>query len=91
VDLLGVALTGACTGGGVWFVVRLIVRFQRDFTDRYAARIVEQDAHIDRLESENDDLKRRLIGCATERGALRAVVRQHGLEWDPTSWRVDDG
>lgn len=89
-DILGVLLTATATGGGLWFVVRLIVRFQRDFTDRYAARIVEQDARIDTLEEEIEDLKLRLIACATERGALRAIVRQHGIEWEPSHWGVAD-
>lgn len=89
-DLLGVLLTGTATGGGLWFVIRLIVRFQRDFTDRYAARIAQQDARIDTLEAEVEDLKGRLVACATERGALRALVRQHGIQWDPTQWGISN-
>ena len=76
-------LTGTATGGGLWFVVRLIVRFQRDFTDAYAARVVE-------LERQVGQLNRQWIACATERGALRAVMRQHGIHWDPQDWGAID-
>lgn len=79
-------LVATATGGGLWFVVRLVTRFQRDFTDRYAARIVTLEAKVDVLERDKDALNRRLIACATERGALRALVRQAGLEWNPADW-----
>lgn len=86
-------LTATATGGGLWFVVKLIVRFQRDFTDRYSARITAQDARIELLERQVDALNRRLIRCAIERGALRAVVAQAGIEWRPEDWgvRPDEG
>lgn len=82
----GYVLISTAAGGGLWFVVRLIVRFQRDFTDRYATRIVELEARISVLEKDKQTLSRQLIACATERGALRAVVRQSGIEWRPEDW-----
>jgi hypothetical protein len=84
-------LIGTATGGGLWFVIRLIVRFQRDFTDQYAKRIVELEARIGLLEADKEQLQRQWIACATERGALRAVVRQHGIEWTPSDWGAIDG
>jgi hypothetical protein len=82
-------LIGTATGGGLWFVVRLIVRFQRDFTDRYADRIIALEAKVEDLHEERELLRRQLVSCATERGALRAVVRQHGIQWNPDDWGND--
>lgn len=39
------------TVGGVWFVLRLVVGYQRDFTDRYQSRLHSQDDRIGALES----------------------------------------
>lgn len=91
------ALLATASGGGLWFVVRLIYRFQRDFTDRYAAEIVALKAEnaaeiaglrarIDVVEAENRRLHRELIACVTERGMLRALVRHNGIEWNPADW-----
>jgi hypothetical protein len=96
----GVFLAATATGGGLWFVVRLIVRYQRDFTDRYVERLGVLEAKLLALEEivgnrdstirERDrmieDLNRRLIACGIERGALRAMMRQHSIEWNPTDW-----
>lgn len=86
-------LIATATGGGLWFVIRLIVKYQRDFTESYAKRIVDLDARIAVLEGEKDRLGRQLLACATERGALRAMVRQAGIEWNPADWgeRPDGG
>lgn len=84
---IGVLLTAAtATGGGLWWVVRLIWRFQRDVVDRYSVRIGELEGRVKVLEEEREQLRRTLIACATERGALRAMVRQHGIEWNPSDW-----
>lgn len=80
------ALAATMTGGGLWFVARLVVKFQSDFTDRYARRIGELEGRIKRLEEEREELRRTLLAIATERGALRAIVRQHGINWHPEDW-----
>lgn len=79
--------------GGLWFVARLIWRFQRDVVDRYSERIDTLEGRVrtleEKLEMSQDRLdqaQRQLIACATERGALRAIVRQHGIEWHPEDW-----
>jgi hypothetical protein len=87
---LGAVLASTITGGGLWFVVRLIVRYQRDFTNRYALKIREQDKHIEILHEERRELTRRLIACQLERGALRATIRQAGLTWDPRDFGAID-
>jgi hypothetical protein len=85
-------LTATATGGGLWFVVRLMIRYQRDFTESYAKRIVQLEDRVKALEADKDVLSRRLVACASERGALRAMVRQAGIEWNPADWgAVPDG
>lgn len=84
-------LAATATGGGLWFVVRLVIRFQREFLEAYAARIVRLETRIDVLEEEREELRRSLLTVATERGALRAVVRQHGIQWEPSDWGDSSG
>lgn len=62
---LGPVLTGGLTLGGVWIVLRLIVGFQRDFSDAYAARLQQQDQKIAELEG-------RLNECEQKRLAMLA-------------------
>lgn len=44
------------TIGGIWFIVRLMVHFQQDFTNRYAERIGAQEKEITDLKVENGKL-----------------------------------
>jgi hypothetical protein len=85
---LGAVLVSTLTGGGLWFVIRLVVRYQRDFTNRYANRIVEQENHIEAMRAERHNLVQELIACQTERGALRATIRQAGIVWNPEDYGV---
>lgn len=87
----GILFAATATGGGLWLVVRLVIRYQRDFTDRYAERLKQQDEQIATLRREVDDLKRRLISCHVERGAMLAVLRQNGIDWDPSFLKGFDG
>jgi hypothetical protein len=83
---LGAVLVSTVTGGGLWFVIRLVVRYQRDFTNRYALRIIEQEKYIEEMRAERHGLHRDLIACQSERGALRAMVRQAGIKWNPEDY-----
>lgn len=102
----GVILAATGTAGGLWFVIRLIVHYQRDFTDQYRDRLAVLEAKLAALEAvvgdrdatiqERDrmiaDLNRRLIACGIERGALRAMMRQHDIKWNPADWgAIPDG
>lgn len=80
----GPFLVGGSTVAGVWFVVRLVLRFQRDFTDRYSTELAvergrreQAEATIDRLRTEHaeamDALRHRL-------DILTSVLRTHGIE-----------
>lgn len=84
----GLAALAATVGGagGLWLVARLIVNFQADFTNRYAARLIEQDAKIAAGEARIDALEKDLLRCNTERHAQRVVLRQHGIAFDPQEW-----
>ncbi len=57
---IGPVLTGGLTLGGVWIVLRLIIGFQRDFSDEYAARLQRQEQRIRELETEVSMLRERL-------------------------------
>lgn len=87
---LGAALVSTVSGGGLWFVIRLVIRYQRDFTNRYALRLSENDVYIKELQVERSELRRRLIACQSERGALRATIRQQGIDWDPMDYGAID-
>lgn len=69
-DIFGWGAAAAVTGGGLWFVIRLMVRFQHDFTDRYASEL--RQANNDR------DRYRRLAG-ARGNAVLWAVREIQGL------------
>lgn len=79
-------LTATATGGGLWFVVRLIVRYQHQFLEAYAARIVTLETKVSLLEEDREKLTQRLTACTSERAMLRAVVRQAGIKWNPADW-----
>ena len=87
----GPFLVGGSTLAGVWFVVRLVLRFQRDFTDRYSlelsaerGRREQAEALIDRLRREHAEVIDRM---RAEQDALRhrldtvtAALRTAGIE-----------
>jgi hypothetical protein len=85
-----VALLTTCTGGGLWIVARNIVSFQFKYADRYDARIAKLEGEVAARDKIIDELRVSLLVAQTERGALRATVRQHGIPWNPSDWGVRD-
>lgn len=93
---LGLLIGAVGTGGGLGgllLVARLLFRFQRDVMNGYSKRIGELERQVNRLEGrleefqdEREQLRRHLLACATERGALRAIVRQHGITPNWADW-----
>lgn len=74
--------------GGLWFAVRLIVHFQRDFTDRYAAdldkthkRVDDLESEVDELKDKIDELKGQLGDCRTEKRAMALALQRNGIPW----------
>jgi hypothetical protein len=83
-------LVATCTGGGLWFVVRMIIRFQEDFTNRYALRVAELEGRVAEQDKQIEQLRMLLMLAQLERGALRLTVKQAGIAWDPTDWGFQD-
>lgn len=94
-----VALAATTTTGGVGFIIRLVIKYQHDFTDRYSRRIGELEGRLGRREHEIQGmnvrinrLERDLMAAQVERSALRAIVAQHGIPWEPIDWgAIRDG
>lgn len=61
------------TAAGVWFVVRLVLRFQKDFTDRYAAEVHALDEVLAKLRKERSTMEGRIE-------TLIRALRAHGIE-----------
>ena len=78
-----IALAGGL--GGLWFILRMAVAYQRDFTDRYAERVARQDDRIDKLEAEITALHRQTQECAAREARLRLVLIRAGIEVPPGS------
>lgn len=77
-----VALAGGI--GGLWFILRMAVAYQRDFTDRYADRVGRQDDRIDALEAEIDGLHKQVIECGQREARLRLALIAAGIEVPPS-------
>ena len=104
-ELIGAGLTATSTLGGLWFIVRLITHYQRDFTDQYAgeltatrSRVTDLERRVDEVEGEKAKLieerevmRRHLFDANSERAALRQVLRDRGIPWDwhPFPWGTD--
>lgn len=94
---LGQIFGGALTLGGVGLIIRLVIHYQRDFTDQYRQQLKNQSDRIEQLEGKVNDMEDRerrlrvqLLNCTTERAALRAFVHNNGLPWNPDEWVWDD-
>ena len=72
-----VALAGGI--GGLWFILRMAIRYQHDFTDQYAARVQRQDARIDALEAEITGLHNEIAACGQREARLRLALIQSGI------------
>jgi len=74
-SLIGIA--GAI--GGLWFILRMALTYQRDFTDQYSSRIKEQDLRIDALEDEIDELRAAQDLCHQENARMRYALIANGI------------
>lgn len=72
-----VALAGGL--GGLWFILRMALRYQADFTDRYAERVERQDHRIDALEAEITGLHRQVQECGQREARLRRALIDAGI------------
>ena len=79
-----------CMGGGLWIVARNVISFQFKYADRYDARIKHLEGEVAARDKIIDELRISLLVAQTERGALRATIRQHGIPWNPSDWGVRD-
>ena len=77
------------TGGGLWFVIRLVHQYQKSFTDEYAARNVELEAEARVRDAEYYTLQRRCARMEAELRLARAALRRHGIDWEG-GWLTDD-
>lgn len=50
----GPVAVGGATAAGMWFVVRLVIHFQKDFTDRYSTELDREVKRRQRVEDDND-------------------------------------
>lgn len=62
------------TVGGVLFVMRLVVLYQRDFTDRYANEVRNQRADIDDQHKQIDALSRVAVEAKVDAEAARLAA-----------------
>lgn len=94
---LGQVFGGALTLGGIAMIIRLVIHYQRDFTDQYRAaldnqaeRISSLEGKVESLQTDRARLRTLLLNCTNERAALRALVHHNGLPWNPDDWAWDD-
>jgi hypothetical protein len=94
---IGQLVGGGLTLGGIGLIIRMVIHYQRDFTDQYRAELQKQDRRIKGLETtvaglqaSDRRLRVQLLNCTTERAALRALVHHNGLPWNPEDWAWDD-
>lgn len=74
-------IVSTVTGGGLWFVIKMVRQYQRDFTGEYAARNTALEAQIEALRQVNYALTHRAIECASELRVARSLLRQHNISW----------
>jgi hypothetical protein len=83
-----VALAGGIAG--LWFILRMALAYQRDFTDRYAERVHELDDRVDMLEAEAverdrrhdaqlSELRLQIVGCGQREARLRLALIEAGI------------
>lgn len=73
-----VALAGGV--GGLWFILRMALKYQHDFTDQYADRVKLQDVRIDALEAEIVGLRHEVVECGQREARLRLALIQAGID-----------
>lgn len=76
-----VALAGGL--GGLFFILRMALSYQRDFTDAYADRVSRQDDRIDALEAEITGLHKQVQECGQREARLRLALIQAGIDVPP--------
>lgn len=75
----------ALAGGiaGLWAILRMALRYQSDFTERYADRVERQDNRITALEAEITGLYRQVQECGQREARLRRALIEAGIEIPP--------
>lgn len=76
-------ITASTAIGGLWFILRMALTYQRDFTDRYAERVRHQDDRIDALEAEIEALHQMRAECHRENARMRLALIAAGIEVPP--------
>ncbi len=76
-------LTAGTAVGGLWFILRMAITYQRDFTDRYADRVRHQDDRIAALEAEIDGLHKAREECHRENAQMRLALISAGITFPP--------
>lgn len=79
----GILTSGVGTAFMIW---RYCIKTMRDTITDQAQRIIALTTERDLEHRVNGQLNVDLIECESERGALRATVAQHGIQWDPSHW-----
>jgi hypothetical protein len=64
--------------------------YQHNITDAYVAENARLKGEIMARDQALDRCHRSLMSAQLERGALRALVRQNGLTWNPSDWGMQD-
>lgn len=89
--LVGVLCATTFSGGGLWLVVRHVVRYLTEFLDRCTGRVALLEAAVERLDGDVTTMKRKLLACHLERQALRTVLAENGIPWDPSIYDSENG
>lgn len=76
-------LTGGGTAAFLFAVVRLALKFQADFADKYAARNAELEARVDALEAELEVMRKVSRRCELRELVLMRWLAKHGVELPP--------
>ena len=76
-------LTGTAAVGGLWFILRMALSYQRDFTDRYADRVRAQEDRLTALEAEIDGLHKAREECHRENAQMKLALISAGITLPP--------
>lgn len=67
------------TVGTVWFVMRMVVAYQRDFTERYVVRVKDQEQRISLLEAKVEAAHAAVEECRARESSLVSALRAAGV------------
>jgi hypothetical protein len=72
-------IAGGVSLGGMWIVVKLALRFQSDFTDRYIERNRSLEERICVLEAQEEKLREAMRLCEQREVQMMRVLASHGI------------